>query len=352
MLGLRFSVFIGLTLVAGEAVGQPKICGNQAALGSWNVDQCPQLKDDGAGADEAAGDGIYSVEISLDPTSVLEYKLLPQGTWALALGQQGTCDGSGNPTGNDTSNLRILRPDVSRPVRFYLDTRTLSDPGAVQPPGNRSFGDTLMTRSPSGECPRWFVVGDFQNLVGVNGTAVPLSLLRPGVLVGKHTASKSLGSGWKWKVVEQADTAARELGGSGWAYAPCQAPAASASQPVSPGDTVYFVIDTRTGRLRSVVSNSPLDGFAPDGTALCPPVVDMASPLSDLAGSVADLAGGSVADLTSAGTADGGSDKPLPGIHCDCQLASTPKTPPPVSLTAVPLLVLLRRLLRSRRSRQ
>ena len=123
----------------GEAVGQPKICGNQAALGSWNVDQCPQLKDDGAGADEAAGDGIYSVEISLDPTSVLEYKLLPQGTWALALGQQGTCDGSGNPTGNDTSNLRILRPDVSRPVRFYLDTRTLSDPGAVQPPGNRSL---------------------------------------------------------------------------------------------------------------------------------------------------------------------------------------------------------------------
>ena len=342
-LGPIVSLLVGL-LGEGRLLAQPKICGNQTALGSWNVDLCPTLRDDGQGADDSAGDGIYSVELSLDPTSLLEYKVLPQGTWAVALGQQGSCDGSGNPTGNDTANLRVVRPDVRRAARFYFDTRALTDPSYATAPGNRSFGDTLMIRSPADACPRWFVVGDFQNLVGVNGTAVELSVLCPGVLVGRHTASKSLPSGWKWKVMEQADAGARELGPSGYASAPCSTPSAAMSQAVSVGDTIYFVVDTRTGRLQAVVSGSPLDGFAPDGTPLCPtlPVADMAGSVPDLAGSTADLAAldGSVAG-------DAGSGRPLPGIHCDCQIGRAPREDRHAWLAALSFLSLV--LLRRRR---
>ena len=340
--GLSAVLLVG---VLGErsAFAQPKICGNQSVLGGWNLDQCPQLKDDGVGADESAGDGIYSLELSLDPTALLEYKLLPQGTWAVALGQQGSCDGAGNPTGNDTSNLRIVRPDVSRPARFFLDTRTLTDPSYASPPGNRSFGDTLMTRSPDGECPRWFVIGDFQNLVGVNGTAVELQVLRPGVLVGRHTATKVLAAGWKWKMMEQAATAARELGPSGFAYAPCSTTSASVAAAAMPGDSVYFVIDTRTGRLRTVVASAPLDGFSSDGTPLCPPVVDMASPLRDLS-TPSDAS--ATMDLLSADgalTGDGGSSRPLPGIHCDCQLGRGRSEHPLAPLLGLSFFLLLRR---------
>ena len=184
-----------------------------------------------------------------------------------------------------------------------------------------------MTRSPSGNaalvrCRRLPKFGWRKRHCGSPFAAAARSPRRQ--TYGKQVARQ-------WLEVENRGTGRHRrarAGGSGWAYAPCQAPAASASQPVSPGDTVYFVIDTRTGRLRSVVSNSPLDGFAPDGTALCPRWSTWRVLFSDLAGSAADLAGGTAADLTSAGTADGGSDKPLPGIHCDCQLASTPKTHP------------------------
>lgn len=344
-LGPIISLLVGL-LGEGRLLAQPKICGNQAALGSWNVAECPVLRDDGQGADESAGDGIYSVELSLDPTSLLEYKVLPQGTWAVALGQQGSCDGSGNPTGNDTANLRVVRPDVRRGARFYFDSRTLTDPSYATAPGNRSFGDTLMIRSPADACPRWFVVGDFQNLVGINGTAVELSLLRPGVLVGRHTASKALPSGWKWKVMEQADSGARELGPSGYAVAPCTTPSAAMSQPVSVGDTIYFVVDTRTGRLQAVVSLSPLDGFAPDGTPLCPPL-----PMSDMAGAVTDLASAGL-DLSAtdgSATPDAGAGRPLPGIHCDCHVGHAPQESRFSSLAALSLLSLV--LLRRRRVR-
>ncbi len=341
-LGLAATVLVGC-LWAGPALAQPKICGNQSALGGWNLDQCPQLKDDGVGADESAGDGIYSLELSLDPTALLEYKVLPLGTWAVALGQQGSCDGAGNPTGNDTSNLRMIRPDVSRPVRFYLDTRTLADPGDAAPPGNRSFGDTLMTRSPDGACPRWFAVGDFQNLVGVNATAVELQVLRPGVLVGRHTASKALAAGWKWKMMEQATTAPRELGPSGFAYAPCSTPSAQVSSSVMPGDSVYFVIDTRTGRLRTVVSSSPLDGFSLDGTPLCPPVLDMASPLRDLATPSDASASADLSEADGALAMDGGPSRPLPGIHCDCQVGRSRSEPPSVALLILPLVLMLLR---------
>jgi hypothetical protein len=344
-LGLPLAMVLLGLLGDGRALAQPKICGNQSALGSWNLGECPQLKDDGAGADESAGDGIYSLELSLDPTALLEYKILPQGTWVGALGQQGSCDHVGNPTGNDTANVRIAWPLVSSAARFYLDTRTLSDPSDLTPPGNRSIGDSLMFRSPQGDCPRWFVVGDFQSIVGVNGTAVELAVLRPGVLVGRHTASKLLPVGWKWKVMEQASVGARELGPSGWAYAPCSTPSAAVSTAVMPGSSIYFVIDTRSGRLRTVVSDTPLDGFVADGTLLCPKVVDMASPAPDLASksdasTAADLRDGELADA-----AFDGPTRPLPGIHCDCQLGGHAASPSPAFLT-VPLLLLLRRFRR------
>lgn len=341
-LGLAATVLVGC-LWAGPALAQPKICGNQSALGGWNLDQCPQLKDDGVGVDESAGDGIYSLELSLDPTALLEYKILPQGVWAVALGQQGSCDGAGNPTGNDTGNLRIIRPDVSRPVRFYLDTRTLADPSDASPPGNRSFGDTLMTRSPDGACPRWFAVGDFQNLVGVNATAVELQVLRPGVFVGRHTASKALAAGWKWKMMEQAATAPRELGPSGFAYAPCSTPSAQVSSSVMPGDSVYFVIDTRTGRMRTVVSSSPLDGFSSDGTPLCPPVIDMASPIRDLATPIDASASADFSATDGPLSTDGGPSRPLPGIHCDCQLGRGRSDRPPAALLVLSFFLMLRR---------
>jgi len=341
-LGLVAAVLVGV-FGAMPALGQPKICGNQMPLGGWNLDQCPQLKDDGVGADESAGDGIYSLELSLDPTSLLEYKVLPLGTWAVALGQQGSCDGTGNPTGNDTSNLRIIRPDVGRPVRFYLDTRTLADPSYASAPGNRSFGDTLMTRSPDGACPRWFVVGDFQNLVGVNGTAVELQVLRPGVLVGRHTASKVLAAGWKWKMMEQAATAPRELGPSGFAYSPCSTPSVLVSASVMPGDSVYFVVDTRTGRLRTVVSNSPLDGFSSDGTPLCPPMLDMASPLRDLSTPSDASASADLSEADGALFNDGGPSRPLPGIHCDCQLGRARSERPSAVSLILPLVLIFRR---------
>jgi len=349
MRGIWFGLVVTLALGEGLAAAQPKICGNQTALGSWNLDQCPQLKDDGAGGDEAAGDGIYSVELHLDPTTLLEYKILPQGTWAVALGQQGSCDTSGSPTGNDTSNVRIVSPDLAGPARFYLDTRTLSDPSYATAPGNRSFGDTLMTRSPQGSCPRWFVIGDFQNLVGINATAVELQVLRPGILVGRHTASKVLAAGWKWKVVEQAASGARELGPSGWAYAPCLTPSAAVSSAVMPGHTVYFVVDTRGGRLRTVVADAPLDGFSSDGTPLCPLVVDMTSSVRDLA-AVGDAApAADFGPLDGASAADGGSGRPLPGIHCDCQLGGT-SVPPSSAWWVIPLLGALHRR-RARASR-
>jgi hypothetical protein len=128
-LGLPLAMVLLGLLGDGRALAQPKICGNQSALGSWNLGECPQLKDDGAGADESAGDGIYSLELSLDPTALLEYKILPQGTWAGALGQQGSCD-------TELATRRATTPPmfaspwplVSSAARFYLDTRTLSDP--------------------------------------------------------------------------------------------------------------------------------------------------------------------------------------------------------------------------------
>lgn len=354
---------LGLGLSATAQAAPPKVCGNDAALGNFDPMSCPTLRDDGVAPDEAAGDGIYTVEVTLGPKPLLEYKLLPTGAFdGTQLGQLGTCDVKGGHD-NTYNNIQIPTPDTSRPVRFFFDSRTLTDPTYAAPPGNRSAGDDLMPRSPSTSCPTWLAVGDFQN-VPFDRTigAVELTLQRPGVLVGRLTAAKALASGWRWKIV-QGGTAAgfRKYGPSGWADDPCDTDNVVVSGAVRAGDIVYFTWHSAGGRLRTQVFapiDDPPDGGVHGGLPLCPPPADP----PDL-GEAADLAISSQNDDGSTGPADaaggagdGGPGRPLPGIHCNCELgrsAYDPTTSPPpgplmgLAVIAGVYLVVLRRRNRS-----
>lgn len=307
-----------------QAAAQPRVCGNQAALGSWALASCPELKDDGNSPDETAGDGIYTASVQLTTTGLLEYKLLPTGMWdgTTELKQVGTCPADGGGKANDTQNIQVPSPDVSRPTLFFYDGRTLDSTFSATP-NNRSGGDSAMLDAPAGSCPTWLAVGDFQNLYGPNGSAVKLTQLRPGVLVGRFTAAKSLASGWRWKVMQQTGGTVRESGPTGWAYAPCTAAFAAVSASAAVGDSVYLLFHAWSGRFQTVVSAGPLDGFAPSGSAHCEPPADMAAPATDMAH---DLASGasSPPDLQTDAPADAGGDGDTmhrrPGIHCDCQI--------------------------------
>lgn len=325
---------VGLVVaLAGSArAATPKVCGNDAALGSFDPASCPVLKDDGIAPDEAAGDGIYTVEVVLAPKPLLEYKLLPSGTFdGTQLGQSGTCDVTGS-RGNTYGNIQVPEPDTSRPVRFFYDSRTLSDPSYASPPGNRSGGDDLMQRSPAASCPQWLAVGDFQNVPFDRAVgAVELTLQRPGVLAGRLTATRALASGWRWKIVEgRAAAGFRKYGPSGWADDPCDTDNVSVASPVRPGDIVYFTWYSASGRLRTAVvaPGEEADGGVYGGLPLCPP----ASPV-DL-GDAADLAAAAPADGSAAPSdaagidvGDGGPARPRPGIHCDCQLGGSAPAP-------------------------
>lgn len=305
--------WIGLSAAADPVGAEPKICGNQPALGGWSLANCPGLRDDD-------GDGIYSVTLSLADTALLEYKILPTGMWdGLEVRAQGTCPADGGSKRNDTQNIQISQPDTRGPVTFYFDGRSLTDPSYSPVTGNRSGGDSLMLKAPASACPRWIAIGDFQNLYGDNSSAAPLVPLRPGVWAGRVTASKSLAAGWRWKVLEQSAAVAREYGPTGWAYAPCEAAFATVTSPVSVGDTVYFLLHERGGRMQTLVSSAPLDGFSSDGSPGC-------EPAADLGGDPRDLASGGPSDAGSGpGPADGAADGgPLrrPGIHCDCQVGA------------------------------
>lgn len=331
-----------LTLAAAGALGgsgvafaAPKVCGNQAALGSFAADQCPELRDDGVAPDEAPGDGIYTAAVQLTATPLLEYKILPAGTYdGKELAQVGGACGAQGADKNGFKNIQIPSPDTSRKATFYYDTRVLTGPGYAAPPDNRSAGDDLMVRSSlPGGCPQWLAVGEFQNVpfdkvVG----AVPLTLQRPGVLAGRLTAMKALAAGWKWKIVEGGGASpARRYGPSGWTYEPCDTDSASVPTAVRAGDVLYFTFYTAGGRLQaSVVTSEPDAGVGP-GMPLCPPVPDMRGP-EDLAQGTADLRppelpdGGAgtdaaPADPTDGGAGDGGERK-LPGIHCDCRIGA------------------------------
>lgn len=324
--GLALGLALGLTLwLAGAAHAAPKVCGNDATLGSFDPTSCPTLRDDGVAPDEAAGDGIYTVEVTLSAKPLLEYKLLPSGAFdGSQLGQSGTCDVHGMRT-NTYGNIQVPEPDTSRPVRFFYDSRVLADPTYAAPPGNRSVGDDLMLRSPATRCPQWLVVGDFQGVPfdRTIGT-VELTLQRPGVLVGRLTAAKALASGWRWRVVQGGAglVGARQYGPSGWADDPCDADNVQVASAVKPGDIVYFTWYSATGRLRTVVvaPGDDADGGIHGGLPLCPPV-DNPTDLGDAADLAASQVDGS-SPLTDggAGAGDAGSALPRPGIHCDCSV--------------------------------
>lgn len=333
---------VGLLALATVARAEPKICGNQAALGSWSLASCPVLRDDD-------GDGIYSVTLALTDTPLLEYKILPTGSWdGMEVRAQGTCPADGGGKRNDTQNIQIVQPDTGGPARFFFDGRSLTDPSYSKVVGNRSAGDSLMLRAPSSGCPRWLAVGDFQSLYGDNSSAAPLAPLREGVWVGRVTASRALASGWRWKVLEQAATVTREYGPTGWAYAPCEAAFATVASPVSVGDTVYFLLHEHGGRLQTLVSAAPLDGFSWDGTPRCEPGADLGSDPRDLATAASDAGPGPApADAST----DGGSAR-RPGIHCDCQIGGAQRPSPAgssVLLGLVGLGLLLYRLGQRRR---
>jgi len=303
--------------LGSSAAAQPKVCGNQAALGSWTLASCPILKDDGAPPDEAAGDGIYTAAVQLSATALLEYKILPTGVWdsSLDIKQVGTCAADGGSMQNDTRNIQVQNPDVSRPTLFFFDSRS------------QSGGDSVMVNAPAGSCPAWLAVGDFQNFYGPNATAVKLLPQGRGVLAGRFTAAKTLAAGWRWKVVQQTTGTAREYGPTGWAYAPCEAAFTTVSTAVAPGDSVYLIFHAYQGRLQALLSSGPLDGFTIDGAAACQPLDMAAAPVE----TVPDLGPAFAADLRASDSLDGGPDgadmRRRPGIHCDCQMGARDGAP-------------------------
>lgn len=315
---------LGLLLLApAAALAVPRICGGNSGLGSFQPARCPELKDDGVAPDEKAGDGLYSVEVRLAApvSSPLEYKLLPSGAFdGTELGSYrgsagtDTCGLTGTGS-NMFRNLQVPSPDDTRPVRFYYDTRAPLDTSYARPPGDRSFGDDLMVRSPGNACPGFVVVGDFQSVPFDRAVgAVTLVHERPGVLTGRWLATQALAAGWRWQVQEQAP-GTRRFGPAGWSYEPCQGDRASVASAVRLGDTVTFTFYTALGRLRTTVqSGGGVDGGAVEGMQCPPPLrLDMSGPIFD------DLGGGTPADggARDAATGDQGVMRPLPGIHCD-----------------------------------
>lgn len=338
------------------------MCGSNPALGGFQPASCPELKDDGVAPDEAKGDGIYTAEVRLAApvASPLEYKLLPSGAfdgteigaWRGAAGND-TC-GLGGAGSNMFRNLQVPDPDPSRPVRFFYDTRALTDPSHARPPGDRSFGDDLWIRSPQSSCPSFLVVGDFQSVpfdrtVG----AVPLKQLRPGVLAGRWLATQALPAGWKWQVQEAAGgpgSSARRFGPAGLSYEPCAGDRVTVPSAVRLGDTVSFTLYASLGRLQTTVQSGPVDAGASDGTLQCPPPLpDMASrPPFDDFGLWQPRDFSAPAD---GGAGELGSDRPLPGIHCACQLGHTAPARAPIGpLAALGLLLAARALRRRQRA--
>src|SRR5688572_25413882 len=113
------AVFVAWPLLCAA---EPKVCGNQPALGGFAEASCPALKDDGVAPDEVKGDGVFTVEVTLQPTELLEYKVLPSGTYGPdQIQQRGDCDPQGGHT-NSFSNIQVVKPDVARPARFSYDS--------------------------------------------------------------------------------------------------------------------------------------------------------------------------------------------------------------------------------------
>lgn len=307
--GLTSGLWLGLG-VSATASALPRVCGNQPALGNWVEGACPELQDQ--------GNGVFSATVTLTQTPLLAYKILPLGTWAsgIELRAQGTCPADGGMEQNTTQNVQVIAPPVQQPVTFYYDSRMLADTSFSPAPANRSAGDSVRMLSPAGTCPRFVAVGDFQDVAGDNASAVELSLREPGVYVGRTVATRPLGAGWRWKVIEHGVSVPREIGPSGPAYSPCRAEYATVAMPVLVDQNVYFVLHAQVGRFQTLVSSTNLDGFSPDGSQACATPPDLAGPL-DAAPPSADLGAPADAGLRN-----------RPGIHCDCHLAAASADPP------------------------
>lgn len=302
----------------GTGAAAPKVCGDQAALGGFDVAKCPELRDDGVGADEAAGDGVFSTEVMLDAKDFLLYKILPEGVYnATEITQASACAPAA--AGNN-SPRNIVVPKVPKgAARFYFDSRDLSaDPSyAALPAGARgSGGDSLMVRSPDGAPPRWVAVGDFQAApFDLSSGALDLQpgAQKPTVLSAEVVVAKALPSGWQWKVVEGTGsyTTARKYGQNGWAYPDlkvgdnCDNLSARMATAVSAGARLRFTFAAHLGRLQvQIVEGGGADMADPPADLALPPGGDLASPPRDGASGGADAG-------------SGGPAGPLPGIRCD-----------------------------------
>ena len=79
-----FSAMMVVALAPGVATAAPKVCGDQAALGGFDVARCPTLTDEGGGVYSVIGDFTLTDDLLL----TLTIAGAPPQTW------HGTADGS------------------------------------------------------------------------------------------------------------------------------------------------------------------------------------------------------------------------------------------------------------------
>jgi hypothetical protein len=333
-------------LPGAAALAEPKVCGNQPALGDFDAAKCLPMRDDGVEPDEVKDDGIYTAWATLAPTALLRYKILPSGAYdGSEIRQVGPC-GPSDESESPFQDILVPSPSVKEKVRFFYDSRPLLVGGYAPAPNNRSGGDSAMIGAPEGRPPSFIAVGDFQDMRFDPPSGVDLKPMAPGVLAARLTLPRGLAAGWQWKVFEKGrsytEVGARKFGPDGWSYTTkCDSANVKVDAAVPPGGDVQLVFHAHTGRLQTLISGGFLDS-APGMSDLRqpdPPGMDLRS----MGGGAEDL--GAAADLSPGGD--------LPGIHCKCQLAGKARTrtqspPGPAAPTALLLLlVLLRQRARS-----
>ncbi|MCS6914936.1 MAG: hypothetical protein RMK29_11360 [Myxococcales bacterium] len=317
-LGVLAAVLGALEPTAAWA--QVRVCGNQAALGDFRPELCPVMRDDGVPPDEVMGDGVFTLEVRLQPTELLKYKILPSGRYGPdEVRQVGDCGLDGRRD-NPTGDLLVPRPDVSMPVRFFYDSRS------------RTAGDTLMTVSPPGTA--WVAVGGFQErpFDPVQG-ALDLRPTPDGTLVGSTVVTRDLPPGWPWKVLEKKGTydGARKYGTDGWSVTPCDSQNVLQTPPVPAGSRLELHFVARLGRLDTKV----LPAVGTDG------------------GDTADLRPGDGPGDGPSGGQDGAAadlldPAALPGIRCGCRIGGVPSSPPSLLYLGAGAGLLLRQRRRAR----
>ncbi len=130
------------------------------------------LLDDGVAPDSAAGDGIYSLAVTISNPSpgsafTQEYKILAEGVFNS--GELGVFNPVGNPFG-----FRLWFPDtvIDREVVFTYDSRM---PVAGWLPDSGFSDDWTIGHDHDGSARTWVAVGSFQATVGDTGDWNPAS---------------------------------------------------------------------------------------------------------------------------------------------------------------------------------